>query len=101
MQACCVFIRLCNKKWLKIVEAAFAACDSDGDKGLTWAEVKVCKVGILCLDFANISLIFFKFDDLPNEANFNWFDMDGNGILLIKEWKEKSNCQEKTSKNKH
>ena len=48
----------CDKR-LKIVEAAFAACDSDGDKGLTWAEVKVCKVGILCLDFANISLILF------------------------------------------
>ena len=43
------------KDWLEIVQATFDACDSNGDKGLTLAEVKACEVGIMfCLDVCKV-----------------------------------------------
>ena len=35
------------KEYLEHAKAAFTACDSNGDKGITWKEVKAIEVGVL------------------------------------------------------
>ena len=44
---------------------AFMLCESDGEEGLTWAEVKDCEVGRFGFQtfshFSNITLLLFVF----------------------------------------
>jgi len=57
---------------------AFHKCESDGNYGLTWNEVKICegKYGALI----NVKL--------PTEKDFNHFDTNQDGILLLDEWEK-------------
>merc|ERR1712215_632071 len=50
---------------------AFEQCESDGEEGLTWDEVEACEIFIL-----------------PTEEDFQASDLNKDGILLFKEWKE-------------
>merc|ERR1719203_67777 len=56
---------------------AYAVCNTDGVEGLSWPEVDLCEA-MYCKD-----LPF----DCPTEADFDFFDADGNGILTWSEWK--------------
>merc|ERR1711971_876397 len=56
---------------------AYAVCNTDGVEGLSWSEVDLCEA-MYCKD-----LPF----DCPTEADFDFFDADGNGILTWAEWK--------------
>merc|ERR1711971_117307 len=49
---------------------AYAVCNTDGVEGLSWPEVDLCEA-MYCKD-----LPF----DCPTEADFDFFDADGNGI---------------------
>jgi len=66
------------------MEAFFAACDSDGDKGMTLVEGNAC-----------------EYDDLPSMGWFNYADTNGDGTATMKEWSEKNGCGENTPKKKH
>ena len=91
-------------------EIAFAACDSDQVEGLTWEEVEQCEVCVIfffkltsrthrCenIDVVN-ELVGFQEKYLllltevgieaPSKADFEAADLDGNGTLLLKEWKD-------------
>merc|ERR1712083_191475 len=62
-------------------EIAFAACDTDQAEGLTWQEVEQCEEKYLLL-LAEVGI------EAPSEADFKAADLDGNGALLFKEWKD-------------
>merc|ERR1712112_420412 len=60
---------------------AFEQCESDGEEGLTWDEVEACEAmfGPMLTD---------QGIDLPTEEDFQASDLNKDGILLYKEWKE-------------
>merc|ERR1712126_206519 len=60
---------------------AFKQCESDGEEGLTWDEVEACEAmfGPILTD---------QGIDLPTEEDFEASDLNKDGILLYKEWKE-------------
>merc|ERR1712243_333379 len=60
---------------------AFEQCESDGEEGLTWDEVEACEAmfGPMLAD---------QSIDLPTEEDFQASDLNKDGILLYKEWKE-------------
>merc|ERR1712112_489175 len=60
---------------------AFEQCESDGEEGLTWDEVEACEAmfGPMLTD---------QGIDLPTEEYFQASDLNKDGILLYKEWKE-------------
>eukprot|EP00092_Neocalanus_flemingeri_P070493 GFUD01086539.1.p1 GENE.GFUD01086539.1~~GFUD01086539.1.p1 ORF type:complete len:149 (-),score=29.20 GFUD01086539.1:99-545(-) len=64
-----------------VEEAAFVLCETDGEVGLTWTEVENCED---------------KFGDfgipLPTIEDFNFFDLNGDGTLLLEEWQQKADC---------
>eukprot|EP00092_Neocalanus_flemingeri_P018559 GFUD01020096.1.p1 GENE.GFUD01020096.1~~GFUD01020096.1.p1 ORF type:complete len:187 (-),score=36.37 GFUD01020096.1:150-710(-) len=64
-----------------VEEAAFVECETDGEVGLTWTEVENCED---------------KFGDfgipLPTIDDFNFFDLNGDGTLLLEEWQQKADC---------
>merc|ERR1712210_32258 len=62
-------------------EIAFAACDSDQVEGLTWEEVEQCEEKYLLL-LTEVGI------EAPSKADFEAADLDGNGALLLKEWKD-------------
>merc|ERR1712062_411403 len=62
-------------------EIAFAACDTDQAEGLTWQEVEQCEEKYLLL-LAEVGI------EAPSKADFEAADLDGNGALLFKEWKD-------------
>merc|ERR1712037_357462 len=62
-------------------EIAFAACDTDQAEGLTWQEVEQCEEKYLLL-LTEVGI------EAPSKADFEAADLDGNGALLLKEWKD-------------
>merc|ERR1712126_483313 len=60
---------------------AFEQCESDGEEGLTWDEVEECEeiFGPMLTDQGIV---------LPTEEDFQASDLNKDGILLYKEWKE-------------
>merc|ERR1712098_122927 len=60
---------------------AFEQCESDGEEGLTWDEVEACEAifGPMLNDQGIV---------LPSEEDFQASDLNKDGILLFKEWKE-------------
>merc|ERR1712133_305547 len=60
---------------------AFEQCESDGEEGLTWDEVEACEAmfGPMLTD---------QGIDLPTEEDFEASDLNKDGILLLREWKE-------------
>merc|ERR1712233_145504 len=62
-------------------EIAFAACDSDQAEGLTWQEVEQCEEKYLLL-LTEVGI------EAPSKADFEAADLDGNGALLLNEWKD-------------
>merc|ERR1712215_375902 len=60
---------------------AFEQCESDGEDGLTWDEVEACEAifGPMLTDQGIV---------LPTEEDFQASDLNKDGILLLKEWKE-------------
>merc|ERR1711962_749470 len=60
---------------------AFEQCESDGEEGLTWDEVEACEAifGPMLTDQGIV---------LPTEEDFHASDLNKDGILLLKEWKE-------------
>merc|ERR1739842_87651 len=62
-------------------EIAFAACDTDQVEGLTWQEVEQCEEKYLLL-LGEVGI------EAPSKADFEAADLDGNGALLFKEWKD-------------
>merc|ERR1712117_31734 len=62
-------------------EIAFAACDTDQVEGLTWQEVERCEEKYLLL-LGEVGI------EAPSKADFEAADLDGNGALLFKEWKD-------------
>merc|ERR1711971_428270 len=57
---------------------AFGVCNTDGIEGLSWDEVEQCE-GQYCNLLTNINC--------PTRDDFDFFDVDGNGILTWSEWK--------------
>merc|ERR1712192_295263 len=62
-------------------ELAFAACDTDQVEGLTWQEVEHCEEKYLLL-LTEVGI------EAPTKADFEAADLDANGALLFKEWKD-------------
>merc|ERR1719391_634494 len=62
-----------------IEEKAFAMCESDGDDGLTWAEVESCEVSL------GQRLLIFNIP-LPSKADFEESDCNNDGVLFFNEW---------------
>merc|ERR1711890_145112 len=62
-----------------IQKEAFNICDSDGTEGLTWAEVEKCleKYSMLVEAFVHF---------LPTHEEFDSFDLNKDGTLLLEEW---------------
>merc|ERR1712243_536261 len=60
---------------------AFEQCESDGEEGLTWEEVEECEeiFGPMLTDQGIV---------LPTEEDFQASDLNKDGILLLREWKE-------------
>merc|ERR1711872_793161 len=60
---------------------AFEQCESDGEEGLTWDEVEECEAifGPMLTDQGIV---------LPTEEDFQASDLNKDGILLLREWKE-------------
>merc|ERR1712098_139091 len=60
---------------------AFEQCESDGEEGLTWDEVEECEeiFGPMLTDQGIV---------LPTEEDFQASDLNKDGILLLREWKE-------------
>merc|ERR1712115_629531 len=60
---------------------AFEQCESDGEEGLTWEEVEDCEeiFGPMLTDQGIV---------LPTEEDFQASDLNKDGILLLREWKE-------------
>merc|ERR1719481_916936 len=60
---------------------AFEQCESDGEEGLTWDEVEACEAifGPMLTDQGIV---------LPTEEDFQASDLNKDGILLLREWKE-------------
>merc|ERR1712243_322818 len=60
---------------------AFEQCESDGEEGLTWNEVEECEeiFGPMLTDQGIV---------LPTEEDFEASDLNKDGILLLREWKE-------------
>merc|ERR1719430_172184 len=65
----------------KIEKGAFVVCETDGDDGLTWAEVAECEE-----KYANIDIPH------PTRGDFDNFDLNYDGTLMFEEWEEKNNC---------
>merc|ERR1711971_273113 len=57
---------------------AFGVCNTDGIEGLSWDEVEQCEEQF-CNLLTNINC--------PTRDDFDFFDVDGNGILTWSEWK--------------
>eukprot|EP00092_Neocalanus_flemingeri_P035952 GFUD01039145.1.p2 GENE.GFUD01039145.1~~GFUD01039145.1.p2 ORF type:complete len:107 (-),score=35.81 GFUD01039145.1:67-387(-) len=60
---------------------AFMACNSDGNPGLTWMEVKQCEE-----TFAE--LLDAQKRCIPSDEDFKSADLNGDGTLEFEEWKE-------------
>merc|ERR1712243_417113 len=60
---------------------SFEQCENDGEEGLTWDEVEACEAmfGPMLTD---------QGIDIPTEEDFQASDLNKDGILLYKEWKE-------------
>merc|ERR1712004_463421 len=58
---------------------AFMLCESDGEEGLTWAEVKDCedRFAYLLTEMGQA---------VPTEEDFNKADLDSDGTLKFEEW---------------
>merc|ERR1712186_66486 len=58
---------------------AFMLCESDGEEGLTWAEVKDCedRFAYLLTEMGQV---------VPTEEDFNKADLDSGGTLKFEEW---------------
>merc|ERR1712012_450237 len=58
---------------------AFVLCESDGEEGLTWAEVKDCedRFAYLLTEMGQA---------VPTEEDFNKADLDSDGTLKFEEW---------------
>merc|ERR1712126_68026 len=63
-----------------IESLAFEVCDIDSDSGLTWEEVEACE-GKYC-PVLPITC--------PDIKDFDYYDIDKNGILFWSEWKSKA-----------
>merc|ERR1712021_308339 len=57
---------------------AYEICNRDGVDGLSWTEVEQCEE-LYCDDLPEITC--------PKKEDFEFFDMDGDGILTWSEWK--------------
>merc|ERR1712203_128195 len=57
---------------------AYEICNTDGVDGLSWTEVEQCEE-LYCDDLPEITC--------PTKDDFEFFDMDGDGILTWSEWK--------------
>merc|ERR1711862_323450 len=68
---------------VKIEQTAFDECQSDGEEGLTWTEVKQCEA-----KYADYGVPV----PLPTFEDFQEYDLDKDGTLLMEEWRNKSNC---------
>merc|ERR1719153_462353 len=66
---------------IEIEETAFGECESDGEEGLTWAEVEQCED-----KYADYGV------PLPTFEDFQECDLDNDGTLLMEEWRTKTNC---------
>merc|ERR1711962_1333478 len=60
---------------------AFEKCESDGEEGLTWDEVEACEA-IFRPMLTDQGIV------LPTEEDFQASDLNKDGILLLKEWKD-------------
>merc|ERR1712130_313980 len=58
---------------------AFMLCESDGEDGLTWPEVKDCEERFAYL-------LKEMGQDVPNEEDFSSVDLNSDGILKFEEW---------------
>merc|ERR1711935_411344 len=58
---------------------AFMLCESDGEEGLSWPEVKDCEERFAYL-------LTEMGQDVPTEENFNSVDLNSDGILKFDEW---------------
>merc|ERR1712047_173608 len=58
---------------------AFMLCESDGEEGLTWDEVKDCedRFAYLLTEMGQA---------VPTEEDFNKADLDSDGTLKFEEW---------------
>merc|ERR1739848_791726 len=66
---------------------AFHECESDGNFGLTWNEVKICEKKFAHLyDLLNLPI--------PTKEGFKHFDTNHDGILTFDEWKNQSQIDE-------
>ena len=80
----------------KIEKAAFTLCGNENDNALTWDEVEMCEVSSInkCFSFVFINVLFqekylsFLSMELPTEDDFNFYDVNGDGILTMDEWEE-------------
>merc|ERR1711894_353107 len=72
-----------NRDYDRVIDAstvetlAYDVCNTDGEEGLSWAEVEDCEE-LYCHLLPEISC--------PTKEEFEFFDMDGNGILTWSEW---------------
>ena len=70
-----------NKKSLQaLTNQAFRQCDFDGDSALSWDEIQECEDS-----FCHMLTI-----PCPTKRNFDFYDINRNGILTIKEYKRRS-----------
>ena len=60
---------------------AFAWCDFDRMEGLSWLEVKTCEER-----FAEV--LAAKDIAVPTEDDFKAADLNGDGVLMFKEWEQ-------------
>merc|ERR1712024_380805 len=58
---------------------AFPLCESDGEAGLTWPEVKDCEERFAYL-------LTEMGQAVPTEEDFNTVDLNSDGILKFDEW---------------
>merc|ERR1711936_767056 len=69
---------------IKILEQeAFVVCDTDKDGGLSWDEVEICE---------KMYGHLLNLDHLPNKDDFEHYDTNSNGVLLLEEWKGSNNA---------
>merc|ERR1711971_262361 len=72
-----------NRGYDRVIDAstvetlASHVCNTDGEEGLSWAEVEDC-LEHFCHLLPEIAC--------PTKEEFEFFDMDGNGILTWSEW---------------
>ena len=70
-----------NEKALTaLTQNAFEECEKDGVSGLSWNEIQECEDS-----FCHMLTI-----PCPTKRNFDFYDINRNGILTIKEYKRRS-----------